>query len=207
MKDTLNSIRLTSDGRICRIGSRVYSNHDVYEGEFVDNQRHGKGVTRYSNGDKYDGEYKNDIFHGYGIHIFYPHIDPSTGILINSKRYEGNYVQGKKHGRGAYFLGNGESYVGNFQKNLYCSYGVLRKTNGDTYTGDFNNGKCAGKLIVRYSNGDKYEGDMVLNTFEGKGIFTWANDSGYYDGIWVRLVSMSARVIIMHYVSRSFMFF
>ena len=31
---------------------------DVYEGEFRDGYRHGKGTLKYANGDVYDGEFR-----------------------------------------------------------------------------------------------------------------------------------------------------
>ena len=40
------------------VGTQLYPNGDLYEGEFVDSQREGKGVCIYARGDIYDGEWK-----------------------------------------------------------------------------------------------------------------------------------------------------
>lgn len=62
--------RLTADGRVYFKGSRTYANRDHYEGEFVDNMRHGMGVLRfYKTGDRYEGEFKANFFDGYGIYV------------------------------------------------------------------------------------------------------------------------------------------
>ena len=45
--------RLNEDGKLYRVGKCRYSNGDLYDGEFVDGMRHGKGVMLYKNGDKY----------------------------------------------------------------------------------------------------------------------------------------------------------
>ena len=39
----------------------TYPNGDIYEGEFVDGKKHGKGVSKSSlTGDIYEGEFVND---------------------------------------------------------------------------------------------------------------------------------------------------
>ena len=35
-------------------------------------------------------------------------------------------MQGRKHGRGAYFDGDGLSYVGSFVRDMYHGYGIMR---------------------------------------------------------------------------------
>ena len=42
----------------------------MYEGEFKDKKKHGKGTMLYPNGNKYIGEWKNDIREGHGKMIF-----------------------------------------------------------------------------------------------------------------------------------------
>lgn len=38
-----------------------------YEGQFLDGQRHGKGVYHYANGDFYKGMFAHNLFHGLGV--------------------------------------------------------------------------------------------------------------------------------------------
>jgi hypothetical protein len=46
------------------IGKYVYSNGDVYEGNWLDSKRSGLGKLNNTNGDTYDGMWQNDQFHG-----------------------------------------------------------------------------------------------------------------------------------------------
>ena len=44
----------------------TYANGSVYEGEWKNGKKHGKGVKINEDGTKYDGDYKNDKPHGSG---------------------------------------------------------------------------------------------------------------------------------------------
>ena len=41
-----------------------------YEGDWLDNNMHGKGIYTWKDGRKYEGEYINDKKHGHGIYIW-----------------------------------------------------------------------------------------------------------------------------------------
>ena len=45
---------------------KVEDDGSVYEGEFVNDKRHGTGTYRYANGDVYKGEWKDGHQHGRG---------------------------------------------------------------------------------------------------------------------------------------------
>ena len=51
----------------------------------------GKGLFSWPDGRKYDGEYLNDKKHGFGIFTF-----------KDGRVYEGEWENGKQHGRGRY---------------------------------------------------------------------------------------------------------
>lgn len=44
----------------------VFKNGDLYEGQVLNEQPHGKGKYKFSNGSHYQGEFKNGKFHGQG---------------------------------------------------------------------------------------------------------------------------------------------
>jgi hypothetical protein len=75
---------------------------DRYEGEFLNNKRHGYGINRWANGEVYKGSWKDDKRHGTGVTLF-----PNGG------RYEGEYQGNRRQGRGVYFKPGG-SYVAGF---------------------------------------------------------------------------------------------
>lgn len=41
-----------------------------YEGDWKDNNMHGKGIYTWKDGRKYEGDYLDDKKHGYGIYIW-----------------------------------------------------------------------------------------------------------------------------------------
>jgi hypothetical protein len=73
----------------------------TYEGEWVNDQRHGKGVLSYTNGKVYEGEFRNGQKHGKG-RVTYP----------NGDVYEGDWENGLRQGQGVYKNANGTKWVG-----------------------------------------------------------------------------------------------
>ena len=47
-----------------------YTDGSTYEGEWLDDKRHGKGVMIYAEGNKYVGEWQNDMCHGQGKYYY-----------------------------------------------------------------------------------------------------------------------------------------
>lgn len=41
-----------------------YPDGRIYQGEFLNDMKHGKGVYTWPNGKIYDGEWKEDMYHG-----------------------------------------------------------------------------------------------------------------------------------------------
>ena len=59
--------RLTADGRMYRKARQEYVNGDIYDGEWVDGKREGRGVYVYKNGNKYVGEFVAGMREGFGV--------------------------------------------------------------------------------------------------------------------------------------------
>jgi len=78
-----------TDGRINGMGKLVYPDGSVYEGELVQNIKHGKGMWRSSRGAYYSGSWENGKTHGSGV-LTYP----------NGTTYTGEFRHGQKHGKG-----------------------------------------------------------------------------------------------------------
>ena len=60
-----------------------------YEGSWVQNKRHGRGVFKYPNGDLYEGNWSNNHKHGYGRYVY-----------ANGDVYEGEFKSDMMHGQG-----------------------------------------------------------------------------------------------------------
>jgi len=57
--------------------------------------------------------------------------------------YEGNFVEGRREGKGRFVFSDGSVYDGEWKQGLYSGQGEL-KSNGKTYTGDFKLGLAHG---------------------------------------------------------------
>ena len=148
--------------------------------------RHGRGQMAYANGDKYFGEYARDCFEGFGVFQWAPFEDDETHETVAGKRYEGDWMNGKKHGQGVFLMGDGNVYSGGFEKDMYHHKGTLRCRNGDIFNGEWARGKADGKQHVMLHNEDVYTGMMKAHMYHGKGKYEYNNNTGWYDGEWQR---------------------
>ena len=73
----------------------------IYEGEYLNGKKNGKGKSYWSHGQLcYEGEYLDDKRHGKGK-SYYP-----NGVLL----YEGEYLDDKRHGKGKEYNDKGNLY-------------------------------------------------------------------------------------------------
>ena len=133
-------------------GRKTWRNRDgesIYQGEYRDGKKHGRGTYTWPSGDRYEGEYRDGKHHGRGTYTW-----PS------GDRYEGEYRDGKQHGRGT-------------------------KTwrSGSRYEGEYRDGKRHGRGTYTWPSGDRYEGEYRDGKQHGRGTYTWP-DGSRYDGEW-----------------------
>jgi len=70
-------------------GVMTYANKDVYDGEWIEYRKHGQGVMKYHNGDVYSGGWRGGKKHGKGIFKY------TDGDVLKSI---GEWKEGKKDG-------------------------------------------------------------------------------------------------------------
>ena len=173
-----------------------YPDGSVYEGEFKDYHRNGKGVYTLKNGDVYTGEFFYDRMWGEGEYRFF-----------NGDVYTGYFKNNVKEGKGEYVFANGNRYVGLFKDNMRNGEGIFTYADGSVYEGAYLNDKKnddnakmtivlegGGKDVyvgayvndVRhgtgsytFSNGDSYTGEFKSNYISGHGVYTWASGRSY----------------------------
>jgi len=102
----------------------------------------------------------------------------------DGEKYEGEYVNGKRTGKGKYYYANGNVYEGDWVEDERTGKGVFIWASGDRYEGEFVDGKFHGKGKYFYAGGNVYEGDWLNDKRTGKGVFIWA-DGDRYEGEFV----------------------
>lgn len=153
-------------------GKMVYSNGNIYEGDFINGKADGQGTSNFADSATYTGQYSNDLFHGKGKYI-YP----------NGSIYDGNWVKGKIEGRGKFVNSNGTTYEGDYVNGKANGQGIFKLKDGRIYAGQFSNDLINGKGKMTFADGGIYEGNWVNGNREGQGTYT-AKDGSYASGEW-----------------------
>jgi hypothetical protein len=136
----------------------------VYEGNFRNGVREGKGVTRYSDGASYDGEYRNDNRDGTGVFKWGP--GQWAGDV-----FEGRWRNDVKDGAGVIKFANGNTYVGSYKNGLKEGKGVA------TFAVD---GKTSLRgLSTTWNAGDVYDGEWRADRRHGACRYTFFNGEVY----------------------------
>ena len=97
-------------------GVATYPNGDIYDGDFLDGIREGRGTYRYGkSGDIYDGEWIKNLKHGIGKMIYIMKgPEPKEGEKPEKRvgEYQGYWENGRRHGEGVFTYPNGDVYSG-----------------------------------------------------------------------------------------------
>lgn len=155
--DTANGI-----GRVVWTGSRA-----VYEGEFCNGKRKGFGRF-YIKGERYEGEWLDDRKHGTIVKsarhcvcyllTFFFFVGYGVYTWDDGDRYEGQWVNGRQEGHGSYIWGNGSSYIGQWKEDRRCGIGKYTWPQGDVYEGEFLDSHRHGTGTYTWPDGRKYTG-------------------------------------------------
>ncbi len=99
--------------------------------------------------------------------------------IYGNGKYEGEFENEKKHGKGTYYWTSGDTYTGDWFDDKMAGQGVFTRSNGDRYEGQMTDNKMNGKGTLYWPKGNKYTGDWVNDKMAGQGIFTWFNGNRY----------------------------
>lgn len=77
----------------------------MYQGDYVADTRDGQGTYTFKNGNKYQGGYKLNKKHGFGIFIWDDKVGAGAG-----DRYEGEWINDVREGKGKYIWKSGNRY-------------------------------------------------------------------------------------------------
>lgn len=152
----------------------TYPNGQIYEGQFCDRKRHGKGTLTLVDGTQYVAEWRSDLRHGEGIEL-----------CVDGTEFRGNYVYGLRSGHGVMTWPEGSQYSGQFARGKANGDGHLLRTDGSVYKGNFIDDCMSGDGIMQWKDGVEYVGQFVQNRREGNGKMKWKSGRWKtYDGGW-----------------------
>ena len=131
---------------------------------------------------EYSGSCVNGLISGTGISKLY-----SNNKLIYV--IEGEFKEGKPHGKGTSTFINGNKYVGEFKDGLRTGQGTYfhlqdNPRKGDIHFGEWKNGKPNGQGTLTFANGGKYVGEWLDGSRHGQGVVFASDGSIIIQGIW-----------------------
>jgi len=101
-------------------GRLLYPPEDVrreYVGNFFNGRRHGYGILQWKDGCVYAGEWASDAQNGWGKLRF------SERDVLNRESYEGEWLEGKRSGKGVLYYRSGDRYEGEWKDDKYHGKG------------------------------------------------------------------------------------
>lgn len=138
-------------------GRMVWTDGNMYEGQWMKDKPHGEGTFTFANGIVYQGHWENNVAKGHGI------ITMPNGCTI-----EGEWVE-MGDGTGVAVWSDGTRYEGPFKGGAANGYGVKVWPNGDRYEGNFNMGHMSGQGTMKYHDGSSYTGNWSSDMYNGLG--------------------------------------
>ena len=144
VKKTLNGITYIGDFILGKKEGRgkEETSELIYEGEFKNDKKNGKGRLFYKNlKDTYEGAFIDDCITGIGNYEW-----------ANGEIYSGNFLNGKMQGRGIYKWPDGGKYEGDYINNIKEGIGKFTWASGKCFEGPFKNGKPNGAGILTSKN-------------------------------------------------------
>jgi hypothetical protein len=139
-------------------GKMVYSNGNIYEGDFVSGIPEGYGTTNFANGSIYTGQFSNGKTDGQGVFKV-----KDGGI------YSGQFSKNLFHGKGKYTFPDGGIYDGNWVNGIREGQGKMTFADGGIYDGSWVNGKREGQGTYTTKDGSYYSGEWKKNKAHGYG--------------------------------------
>jgi len=100
-----------------------------------------------------------------------------TYYFSNGDKYDGEWKNDKRNGKGIYTHASGNIYEGEFKDNKRNGKGTFTYPNGEKYVGEFKDNKKHGHGTYTWADGEKYIGEHKNNTRSGLGIYIYGTNS------------------------------
>jgi hypothetical protein len=143
------------------MATKLFSNGNRYEGNYVEGKRSGLGRYSWLNGDEYFGNWDDGDMEGYGCFTW------ATGDV-----YKGQWRNNKMHGQGYKKNLDGSSIQGNFANSKANGTCIKKYSSGDRYVGQYKNDMKEGYGEYIWYDGCIYFGEWRYDQMNGQGIKT-----------------------------------
>jgi hypothetical protein len=107
------------------------------------------------------------------------------GFTRTGTRYEGEWVEGKREGKGTLTIARYGRCVGDWKGDTLEGRGVYTWASGETYEGEFRGGAFDGSGTMVYASGMKYAGMWVKGVQNGQGVLTDKTGAILHKGQWI----------------------
>lgn len=198
-------------------GKAIYNNGDRYEGEFFQDKKHGTGQYIWVSKGKNEADrlVEKEVQRAYGGNVsaldeaaiadLASKFQFSKSIVAGIVEYglfpchHGDYVRGKRTGRGIMKNKDATIYKGEFLENKREGQGVFYYLNGDIFSGNWKGGLKHGFGTYHFPDGGEYRGEWVSGVFtHGQWILP---DGTYYEGKFDKKNRPLDGAASMHYPS------
>ncbi|KAL3814745.1 hypothetical protein ACJIZ3_016013 [Penstemon smallii] len=153
-------------------GKYLWADGCMYNGDWLRGKNMGHGKFSWPSGATYEGQFKNGYMDGEGTY---------TGSSDDT--YKGTWVHNMKHGKGVRYYANGDNYEGQWRRGQPDGKGRYQWSNGNQYIGHWRRGKMNGNGTMIWANGNRYDGSWENGLPRGNGTFRW-EDGSFYVGVW-----------------------
>ena len=223
------------DHSILKEGKITWADGNCASGVFDEElELNGKGIYTWPNRDFQDGTWVNGEFKDGKARITHEDGEISEGIMKDGEwveeeqeeeaivniitndienyesgsKYEGEFLNGIRHGKGICTWANGDFqdgtwvhgeikdgiaketyasgnvYEGEWKESLPHGQGKMTFAHGDVYEGEWSEGSRHGQGKMTYADGGVYDGAFLNGIRYGKGRYTWESGN-YYEGDFV----------------------
>ncbi|CAD8089097.1 unnamed protein product [Paramecium sonneborni] len=174
-----------------------------YEGQFSCDLKHGKGLIIYEDGTHYQGEFFADkLLSDNGIFKDFEEecnknkqLEKKKLEFPNGAIYQGQVLDGKRHGKGIYTWKDGTKYEGQFENDQINGYGIMEFADSRKYRGEWVNGEMEGFGQFVWPNLEEYKGFYKQSKRHGFGVFKYKSGIRYF-GEFVNGLNHGAAVLI-----------
>jgi hypothetical protein len=178
--------QIDSNGMKHGTGIYYYKNGQIYDGQFVEDNRVGKGKLQYPDGCSYIGQFIENNANGHGIFTDAKNNRYRSIIDEDEANGEtGQFVKGQLYGKGEIRFINGNIYVGLFKATKRDGQGKMVYNIPDeseyytgTYIGEWKRNKRQGQGTMKYDSGNSFTGKWMQDKLE-YGEFTEADGTKY----------------------------